>query len=93
MAEILTIKIDCTKIQKERLYQGKNGAKYLDAVLIPTPNDKYGNSHFIAQSVSKEEREAGKRGPIIGNAKILATREKPESKTEDAPLKDESDDV
>lgn len=68
---MIAIKIDVTKIEKERLFQGKNGAQYLDCVLIDTPNDKWGNSHMVVQSVSKEEREAGKKGPILGNAKTV----------------------
>jgi hypothetical protein len=64
-------KIDVTKIDKAKLFEGKNGAKYLDVCLIDTPNDKYGNSHMIVQSVSKEEREAGVKGAILGNAKTI----------------------
>jgi hypothetical protein len=69
--EIITAKIDVTKIEKERLFPGKNGAKYLDVVLIPTANDRFGNSHMVVQAVSKEERQAGVKGPILGNAKSL----------------------
>jgi hypothetical protein len=71
MNEIIAIKIDVTKILADRLFAGKNGAKYLDAILIPSPDSRYGDSHFIAQSVSKEERAKGIKGPIIGNAKII----------------------
>jgi hypothetical protein len=39
--------------------------------MIPSPESRYGDSHFIAQSVTKEERQQGKKGPIIGNAKQL----------------------
>ncbi len=67
----IAIKIDVTKIDKARLFAGKNGAKYLDAILIETPDNKYGDSHMIVQSVSKEERQAGVRGAILGNAKTL----------------------
>ena len=62
-------KIDCVKIEKQRLFAGKKGAKYLDAILVPTPNSEYGD-FMIVQSVSKEEREAGVKGPILGNAKL-----------------------
>lgn len=65
------VKIDVAKIDKSKLFEGKNGAKYLDVVLIDTPNDKYGNSHMVVQSVSKEEREAGVKGAILGNAKEI----------------------
>jgi len=67
-------KIDVTKIDKARLFQGKNGARYLDVALIETPNNQYGDSHMIVQSVSKEEREAGVKGAILGNIKTLETR-------------------
>ena len=71
MQDIITVKIDVTKIEKQRLFEGKNGAKWLDILLIPTPDNKFGNSHMAVQSVSKEEREAGTRGPILGNAKPI----------------------
>lgn len=67
----ILIKIDVTKIEKDRLFVGKNGAKYLDIVLLDSPNDKYGNDYMAIQSVSKEERENGVRGPILGNGKNL----------------------
>lgn len=68
MSTIL-VKIDVTKIDKARLYKGKKGT-YLDCALVRKEDDEYGNDFFVAQSVSKEERLAGKRGPIIGNAKF-----------------------
>lgn len=64
-------KIDVTKIDKTKLFLGKSGAKYLDICLIETPNNQYGDSHMITQSVSKEEREKGVKGAILGNAKTF----------------------
>lgn len=74
MPNLITAKLDVTKIEKARLFPGKNGAKYLDIVLIPTTDDRYGNTHMVVQAVTKEEREAGTRGPILGNAKQLDSR-------------------
>lgn len=68
---MITGKIDCTKIDKTKLFKGKEGAMYLDIVLIDTPNSKYGHTHMIVQQVTKEEREAGKKGNVLGNAKII----------------------
>jgi hypothetical protein len=34
--------------------------------------DQYGNNGFIVESITKEEREQGKKGTIIGNAKFMA---------------------
>lgn len=62
---MIKLNIDVTKISKERLFKGEKGT-YLNAVLFHEP-DKYGNDGFIAEDVSKAEREAGKKGNIIGN--------------------------
>ena len=70
MSNIITARIDVTQIDKARLYQGKKG-KYLDIVLIPSPNSRYEDTHMVVQSVSAEERKNGIKGPILGNAKEL----------------------
>lgn len=74
MKPTATLKISVTRILKEHLYQGKSG-KYLDLAIWPNKDgaDQYGNTHFVTQSVSKEEREKGVRGPIVGNARIEST--------------------
>jgi hypothetical protein len=69
MSNIIYLKIDVTKIDKARLFEGKNGAKYLDLVCVPSRNSQYGDTHFITQSCSKDERLSGVKMPIIGNAK------------------------
>lgn len=68
MSRPITLKINVTRILKEHLYAGKNG-KYLDLAVWPNKDgpDQYGNTHFVCQSVSKEAREQGIKGPIIGN--------------------------
>ena len=66
---ILKLKIDVSSIDKTTLFKGKKGV-YLDAtVLIKDSPDQYGNDGMIVQDVSKEAREAGQKGPILGNAK------------------------
>lgn len=67
----LAVKIDVTKIDKARLFKGEKGT-YLDAVIMyDSDADQYGQNGMIVQSVSKEEREAGTRGAILGNVKQL----------------------
>ena len=66
---MITAKINVLQIEKSRLFQGEKG-KYLDIVLIETPTSQYGD-YMIVQGVSKEEREKGIKGPILGNAKII----------------------
>jgi hypothetical protein len=64
------LKIDTAKIDQARLFKGAKGT-YLDCVMVESRESKYGDSHMIQQSVSKEERLAGKKGPILGNAKPM----------------------
>jgi hypothetical protein len=66
--------LNLKEIDKARLFTSqKTGAIYLDAILmLNVEKDQYENNGMVVQSVSKEEREAGTRGPILGNAKILS---------------------
>ena len=68
----INVKIDVTKIDKNRLFKGEKGI-YLDATTFVDVDqlDQYGNNGFIAQQVSKEEREKGVQGPILGNVKVF----------------------
>jgi len=70
----LIIKIDLNKILADKTYKAASGADYLDAVLIPSAESRYGDTHFIVQSLPREDRDAGRRGPIIGNAKPFPNR-------------------
>jgi hypothetical protein len=56
------------EITEAKLYHGAKGI-YLDIVLIPTPGGRFGD-YMICQSVTKEERQAGKKGEILGNGDI-----------------------
>ena len=88
MSKPIVVKIDVTKIDKARLYKGAKGT-YLDAILRPTPDSKYGEDYMIVQSVSKEEREQGIKGNIIGNARILQGQGRPAAKPQPAPQQDD----
>lgn len=72
---MIKLKIQTWKIDKSHLYEGKNG-KYLNCVLIENKDgqSEYGDDGFIVQDVTKEAREAGERGPIIGNYRHLETK-------------------
>lgn len=68
----VSIKIDVSKIEEARLFKGAKGT-YLDvtAFIDLDELDQYGNSGMITQDVSKAEKEAGTRGPILGNTKVF----------------------
>jgi hypothetical protein len=66
------VKIDVSKIDKTLLFKGAKGV-YLDATVfidIDTP-DQYGNHGMVTQDISKEAKDAGEKGPILGNVKVF----------------------
>ena len=68
----ISLSINVSMIEKARLFEGKKG-KYLDctAFIDLDELDQYGNSGMITQDVSKEEKESGTKGPILGNCKVF----------------------
>ena len=68
----VSFKLDVTKIDKARLFKGQKGT-YLDFTgFIDLENlDQYGNSGFISQDVTKEEKDKGVQGNILGNTKVF----------------------
>ena len=60
--------INVDNIDKSRIFEGKKG-RYLDIVLIPTPNGKY-YEWGIAQSTDKDEETIwiGNAGKIEGTS-------------------------
>ena len=73
---MIRLKIDVTKIDKDKLFRGQKGI-YLDATLIETPNNKHGDDYMIVQDVGKQAREAGERGAILGNGKVVGQAPNP----------------
>jgi hypothetical protein len=72
MQKLISLNIDVSKIDPKRLYKGKKG-QYLSATLfLKEEVDQYGNNGFVVESITKEEREKGLKGTIIGNAKYMA---------------------
>lgn len=83
---MIVLKIDVTKIDKNHIFVGKSG-KYIDCILNENRDgpDQYGNIGFISQSVSKEAKASGVRGPIIGNYKEIVTLPKAPKQVEPKP--------
>ncbi len=72
---MIKLVIDVTKIPRDKIFQGKK-RKYVTLVFFENKDgqDEYGNDGFLSIDVSKEEREAGKRGAIVGNGKYLGRK-------------------
>lgn len=65
---------DCVilRLEKSRAKPHQNGKVYLNLEAVANKNgeDQYGNSHFIVEPSTKQERESGaEKLPIIGNGK------------------------
>lgn len=70
-----TVQINVTKIDKSEIFEGKNG-KYITLLLFEDNEpDQYGNDGMVVQSISLARKDAGERGPIIGNFKHLKRSE------------------
>jgi hypothetical protein len=91
---MIKYKIDVTKIDKSLLYQGAKGT-YLNGVFFENKNGpgEYGDDGFIVQDVSKEQREQGIKGPIIGNWRHIQTKTAPVPKPVTAASTAEDDDI
>lgn len=81
-------KIDVTKLLKEHFFHGKADATghkpiYADIVLWETPDDKFNRDFRVVQELNREAREAGERGPILGNGEHFGSSKK--AKTEEQP--------
>jgi hypothetical protein len=79
--QTIKLKIDVTKIDKSKLFQGAKGT-YLDAVVfLKDEVDQYGNNGMIVQSVTKEEREQGIKGAILGNSSPVGQQQPQQEQT------------
>ena len=81
---MILVKIDVTKIDKARLFKGAKGT-YLDLVLFETENDKYGNDYRAMQGVTKEERQNGVKGVILGSGKTIGQSKPRQERGEPVP--------
>lgn len=59
MSKIINCSIDLTLIDKERVKKHSNGASYYNfSVMERKDADEYGNTHYIVEGQTKEERAA-----------------------------------
>ena len=66
---ILRVSINVSKVDKSALIKGQKGT-YLDvSILMKDGPNEFGDHGMAVQGIGKERREAGEKGPILGNAK------------------------
>lgn len=84
--QIVSISINLDKITQSKLFKGKKGT-YLNATLFLNDEvDQYGNNGFIVEATTKEEREAGVKGSILGNVKKSAAKPEESAQVESLPF-------
>jgi hypothetical protein len=71
MPNLITVKVDVSKLDKARFFRGKPDASghaplYADLVLVPRREPgRYGDTHLVKQS---KKRDEAVEMPILGNA-------------------------
>lgn len=76
MAKLISASLDLSKIDKSKIIEGKNGAKYYNITI--SVNDKpneYGQDTSITQAQTKEERESKTPKVYLGNGKTFWSSE------------------
>ena len=66
------VKMNVSQIDKARLFKGTKGV-YLDATVFidVDQKDQYDNNGMITQDITKEEKEQGVQGNILGNVQVF----------------------
>ncbi len=84
---MIAVKINVMKVDKTKLFPGKNGAQYLDLILMESRDSAYGDDYMVVQGLTKEDRDKGLKGAILGNGKILGQGNKPQPSSRPAPAR------
>lgn len=85
---IVSLRIDVTKISKEKLFVGKKGTYLEVCILVSDEPSKFDTPCSIWERETKEERDAKKDRTYLGNGKIIWQEgEAIENKTEPTEVK------
>lgn len=72
MAQIISVSIDLNKLDKSRIVEGKNGAKYYNFTInVNDEKDQYGNDASVTISQTAEERQAKALRTFVGNGRVV----------------------
>lgn len=71
MAAICSVKLDLSKIDKSKIYKGKNGSYYEFTISINDKTSQYGENISASESQTKEERDSKADRKFIGGGKVI----------------------
>jgi hypothetical protein len=78
---MIVIDICLTDVPKELITEGKNGKKYLKLILNKRKSEgKFGETHTLQLSQTKEQREAKAAPVYVGSGKEFQFSKSPENK-------------
>jgi hypothetical protein len=67
MSQIIRCSIAVNKIDKKRLKKHENGNTYYSFTLLERREvGQYGDTHMVVEDITKEERQSGVKGTILG---------------------------
>ncbi len=86
MSNIISAKIDLSKIPESAIFVGAKG-RYIDITLLLNRNgtDQYGNDYLVVLDLGKDARLRGEKGPILGNGRIRGQQGAPAPKPAPKP--------
>ena len=85
--KVINASIDLTKIDKSKINNHQNGAKYYNiTIYLNDEPNKFGQNVSIATSISKEERESGVKQTYIGNGKTVYNNDQKPQQQSEIPL-------
>ena len=68
----ISASINVTKIDKTKLFKGKNGTYLNITAFVDTENkDQYDHNGMVTQSITSEEKKSGVKGAILGNTNVF----------------------
>lgn len=73
MSAIINFSVDLSKLESLPIFEGKNGAKYVNLSASINDESRFGNNVSFMASQSKEQREAKEPRNYIGNGKVVWT--------------------
>ena len=92
MGKIINIKVDVTKLDKTKFFKGKKGT-YANITVAENMDgeSEYGDTHYVFESQSKEERDAKTPKNYLGNGKEFVLNnngrtQTPETVDDDLPF-------
>lgn len=91
---MITISLCLSDLPKDKIKQADNGKKYINLILSERKEEgKFGETHTLAVSRTKEEREAGTPTVYVGSGKEYKPQPATPQDVEGLPVAENIDDL